>query len=194
MPYHLPHGLFSPFLVDRYLNKAQSIPPPPLEYYLFLLYDSEHSDFPVLWKTRHGLKNPPSPWLQSRLTASSVGQIVGLCSAEIKQIVSEYAEKVCGAPGGVLASGHAPRIPSVSLYPSISLMESRCNSPATFIRDMHAMQSRQHLSVSSVNFLLQCLFFYTYKEKACLSEQGSHLINWCPRYSIGIFPSLPGFL
>uniref|UniRef100_A0A8C0X817 Coiled-coil domain-containing protein 93 n=1 Tax=Castor canadensis TaxID=51338 RepID=A0A8C0X817_CASCN len=29
----------------------------------------------------------------SRLTASSVGQIVGLCSAEIKQIVSEYAEK-----------------------------------------------------------------------------------------------------
>lgn len=32
-------------------------------------------------------------WLQTRLTASSVGQIVGLCSAEIKQIVSEYAEK-----------------------------------------------------------------------------------------------------
>nr|XP_015101373.1 coiled-coil domain-containing protein 93 [Vicugna pacos] len=30
---------------------------------------------------------------ESRLTASSVGQIVGLCSAEIKQIVSEYAEK-----------------------------------------------------------------------------------------------------
>ncbi|XP_073864990.1 coiled-coil domain-containing protein 93 isoform X9 [Macaca fascicularis] len=31
---------------------------------------------------------------ESRLTASSVGQIVGLCSAEIKQIVSEYAEKL----------------------------------------------------------------------------------------------------
>ncbi|XP_030891113.1 coiled-coil domain-containing protein 93 [Leptonychotes weddellii] len=31
---------------------------------------------------------------ESRLTASSVGQIVGLCSAEIKQIVSEYAEKI----------------------------------------------------------------------------------------------------
>ncbi|XP_057601262.1 coiled-coil domain-containing protein 93 isoform X2 [Hippopotamus amphibius kiboko] len=30
---------------------------------------------------------------ENRLTASSVGQIVGLCSAEIKQIVSEYAEK-----------------------------------------------------------------------------------------------------
>ncbi|XP_065787480.1 coiled-coil domain-containing protein 93 isoform X2 [Muntiacus reevesi] len=30
---------------------------------------------------------------ESRLTASSVGQIVGLCSAEIKQVVSEYAEK-----------------------------------------------------------------------------------------------------
>ncbi|XP_045431593.1 coiled-coil domain-containing protein 93 isoform X3 [Pipistrellus kuhlii] len=30
---------------------------------------------------------------ESRLTASSVGQIVGLCSAEIKQIASEYAEK-----------------------------------------------------------------------------------------------------
>nr|XP_023411834.1 coiled-coil domain-containing protein 93 isoform X3 [Loxodonta africana] len=30
---------------------------------------------------------------ESRLTASSVGQIVGLCSTEIKQIVSEYAEK-----------------------------------------------------------------------------------------------------
>ncbi|XP_070096835.1 coiled-coil domain-containing protein 93-like isoform X4 [Equus caballus] len=30
---------------------------------------------------------------ETRLTASSVGQIVGLCSAEIKQIVSEYAEK-----------------------------------------------------------------------------------------------------
>ncbi|XP_077009658.1 coiled-coil domain-containing protein 93 isoform X2 [Tamandua tetradactyla] len=30
---------------------------------------------------------------EGRLTASSVGQIVGLCSAEIKQIVSEYAEK-----------------------------------------------------------------------------------------------------
>ncbi|XP_053453401.1 coiled-coil domain-containing protein 93 isoform X4 [Nycticebus coucang] len=30
---------------------------------------------------------------ESRVTASSVGQIVGLCSAEIKQIVSEYAEK-----------------------------------------------------------------------------------------------------
>uniref|UniRef100_A0AAA9RV62 Coiled-coil domain-containing protein 93 n=1 Tax=Bos taurus TaxID=9913 RepID=A0AAA9RV62_BOVIN len=30
---------------------------------------------------------------ESRPTASSVGQIVGLCSAEIKQIVSEYAEK-----------------------------------------------------------------------------------------------------
>ncbi|XP_006903269.1 PREDICTED: coiled-coil domain-containing protein 93-like [Elephantulus edwardii] len=30
---------------------------------------------------------------ESQLTASSVGQIVGLCSAEIKQIVSEYAEK-----------------------------------------------------------------------------------------------------
>lgn len=33
-------------------------------------------------------------FLQSRLTASSVGQIVGLQSDEIKQIVSEYAEKV----------------------------------------------------------------------------------------------------
>nr|XP_004659788.1 coiled-coil domain-containing protein 93 isoform X1 [Jaculus jaculus]XP_045005262.1 coiled-coil domain-containing protein 93 isoform X1 [Jaculus jaculus] len=32
---------------------------------------------------------------ESRLTASSVGQIVGLCSAEIKQVVSEYAEKQC---------------------------------------------------------------------------------------------------
>ncbi|MEJ1269996.1 coiled-coil domain containing 93 [Cricetulus griseus] len=31
---------------------------------------------------------------ESRLTASSVGQIVGLCSAEIKQIVSEYAGKL----------------------------------------------------------------------------------------------------
>ncbi|KAK2507257.1 hypothetical protein MC885_019358, partial [Smutsia gigantea] len=30
---------------------------------------------------------------ETRLTASSVGQIVGLCSAEIKQVVSEYAEK-----------------------------------------------------------------------------------------------------
>ncbi|XP_008585048.1 PREDICTED: coiled-coil domain-containing protein 93 isoform X1 [Galeopterus variegatus] len=30
---------------------------------------------------------------ESHLTASSVGQIVGLCSAEIKQIVSEYTEK-----------------------------------------------------------------------------------------------------
>uniref|UniRef100_A0A9L0IKN4 Coiled-coil domain-containing protein 93 n=1 Tax=Equus asinus TaxID=9793 RepID=A0A9L0IKN4_EQUAS len=30
---------------------------------------------------------------ETHLTANSVGQIVGLCSAEIKQIVSEYAEK-----------------------------------------------------------------------------------------------------
>ncbi|KAM6177795.1 coiled-coil domain-containing protein 93 [Rhynchocyon petersi] len=30
---------------------------------------------------------------ESRLSTNSVGQIVGLCSAEIKQIVSEYAEK-----------------------------------------------------------------------------------------------------
>ncbi|XP_045143344.1 coiled-coil domain-containing protein 93 isoform X1 [Echinops telfairi] len=30
---------------------------------------------------------------ETRLSASSVGQIVGLCSAEIKQMVSEYAEK-----------------------------------------------------------------------------------------------------
>ena len=32
--------------------------------------------------------------LQGKLTASAVGQIVGLQSAEIKQIASEYAEKV----------------------------------------------------------------------------------------------------
>jgi len=32
--------------------------------------------------------------LQGKLTASTVGQIVGLQSDEIKQIVSEYAEKV----------------------------------------------------------------------------------------------------
>lgn len=32
--------------------------------------------------------------LQGRLTASAVGQIVGLQSDEIKQIASEYAEKV----------------------------------------------------------------------------------------------------
>lgn len=31
---------------------------------------------------------------QGRLTAGTVGQIVGLQSDEIKQIVSEYAEKV----------------------------------------------------------------------------------------------------
>lgn len=32
--------------------------------------------------------------LQGKLTASAVGQIVGLQSEEIKQISSEYAEKV----------------------------------------------------------------------------------------------------
>lgn len=32
--------------------------------------------------------------LQGKLTASAVGQIVGLQSEEIKQIASEYAEKV----------------------------------------------------------------------------------------------------
>lgn len=31
---------------------------------------------------------------QGRLTASTVGQIVGLQSDEIKQMVTEYAEKV----------------------------------------------------------------------------------------------------
>lgn len=36
--------------------------------------------------------------LQGRLTASTVGQIVGLQSDEIKQIVSEYAEKVSVLP------------------------------------------------------------------------------------------------
>ncbi|EHH55891.1 hypothetical protein EGM_05184, partial [Macaca fascicularis] len=45
---------------------------------------------------------------ESRLTASSVGQIVGLCSAEIKQIVSEYAEKVGWGPAGVCAPDSAP--------------------------------------------------------------------------------------
>lgn len=37
------------------------------------------------------------PWcvfVQGKLTASAVGQIVGLQSEEIKQIASEYAEKV----------------------------------------------------------------------------------------------------
>lgn len=36
--------------------------------------------------------------LQGKLTASTVGQIVGLQSDEIKQIVSEYAEKVSVSP------------------------------------------------------------------------------------------------
>lgn len=42
---------------------------------------------------------------QGRLTASAVGQIVGLQSEEIKQIASEYKEKVrkgikeCSHPG-----------------------------------------------------------------------------------------------
>lgn len=36
--------------------------------------------------------------LQGKLTASTVGQIVGLQSDEIKQIVSEYAEKVSMLP------------------------------------------------------------------------------------------------
>lgn len=36
--------------------------------------------------------------LQGKLTASTVGQIVGLQSDEIKQIVSEYAEKVSVFP------------------------------------------------------------------------------------------------
>lgn len=36
--------------------------------------------------------------LQGKLTASTVGQIVGLQSDEIKQIVSEYAEKVSVLP------------------------------------------------------------------------------------------------
>lgn len=36
--------------------------------------------------------------LQGKLTASTVGQIVGLQSDEIKQIVSEYAEKVSALP------------------------------------------------------------------------------------------------
>lgn len=33
-------------------------------------------------------------FVQGKLTASTVGQIVGLQSEEIKQIASEYAEKV----------------------------------------------------------------------------------------------------
>ena len=33
-------------------------------------------------------------FVQGKLTASAVGQIVGLQSEEIKQIASEYAEKV----------------------------------------------------------------------------------------------------
>lgn len=35
---------------------------------------------------------------QGRLTASAVGQIVGLQSEEIKQMASEYAEKVSSSP------------------------------------------------------------------------------------------------
>lgn len=34
--------------------------------------------------------------VQGKLTASAVGQIVGLQSEEIKQIATEYAEKVSG--------------------------------------------------------------------------------------------------
>lgn len=40
--------------------------------------------------------------LQGKLTASTVGQIVGLQSDEIKQIVSEYAEKVSVLPYYIL--------------------------------------------------------------------------------------------
>lgn len=77
----------------------------------------ECSDFPLLWKTRLGLENIPSVCLQSRLTASSVGQIVGLCSAEIKQIVSEYAEKVGWGPAGVCAPDSAPWLCSPTSLP-----------------------------------------------------------------------------
>lgn len=44
-----------------------------------------------------GSSNSPNVFLtqlQGKLTASTVGQIVGLQSDEIKQVVSEYAEKV----------------------------------------------------------------------------------------------------
>lgn len=46
-------------------------------------------------------------YFQGRLTASSVGQIVGLQSDEIKQIVSEYAEKVWHCLGGFSKSNHS---------------------------------------------------------------------------------------
>lgn len=70
---------------------------------------------------------------ESRLSASSVGQIVGLCSAEIQQIVSEYAGKVryC-LPEPELGS-------HIQLYPHIPaaspvVTETSWNSPGTFVR------------------------------------------------------------
>lgn len=174
MAYHLPHGLFSPFLVDRYLNKAQSIPPPPREYYLFLLYDSEHSDFPVLWKTRHGLKKPPLPVTAEpphcQLRRPDRGTLLRRDQADRVRVRREGM----WGPRWSLSLRSCPRISSVSLYLSISLMESHCNSPATFVRNMHAMQSRQHLSVSSVNFLLQCLFSIHIKRKP-VSQRKDHI-------------------
>ena len=109
--------------------------------------------FPVLRQTRHGLENTPSLWLQSRLTASSVGQIVGLCSAEIKQIVSEYAEKVCGGSAGVFASGNAPKICPFSLHPPLAVMEAGCNSSATLVK--------KHMSHKAISIcpLTKLIFF-----------------------------------
>lgn len=46
---------------------------------------------------------------QGRLTASAVGQIVGLQSEEIKQMASEYAERVSAAPRTPAAQPQAAR-------------------------------------------------------------------------------------
>lgn len=54
-------------------------------------------------------------FVQGRLTASAVGQIVGLQSEEIKQIASEYAEKV--------SSCRRPRLPKRKRSSSVILTD-----------------------------------------------------------------------
>ncbi|KAL0625705.1 Coiled-coil domain-containing protein 93 [Plecturocebus cupreus] len=112
---------------------------------------------------------------ESRLTASSVGQIVGLCSAEIKQIVSEYAEKVGGGPAGVWAWDNAPWLcspTSLPLCPSSALCSLVTHQP-------HLSETHWALSCTTIStcvlvkLILFCIAHFSVNTKRKPVSQNS---------------------
>lgn len=116
---------------------------------------------------------------------------MGLCSAEIKQIVSEYAGKV-RLPASAWASGHTRSLSLCCPAPS-PVMESSWNSSATFVRLTGTRLSHAQPSVlaqlNSFASKVPIFFSINIKGKVCLeiavtsnmsppASPGSHLS--CP--------------